>query len=362
MSDSTTERSSGHGPVVGVLTGGGDAPGLNAALCGLGRRLREAGATLLGFRDGWRGVIENDAVMIDLDDGLRGLLAQGGTVLGSSSANPYRDPERDVPRVRATFAARGLDALVAIGGDGTLDAANRLVEEEKLPIVAAPKTIDNDVAETDFTFGFWTAVERVTSLMDDLRTTARSHGRVLVVECMGRHVGWITAYAGVAAEAETILVPEQPVDLRAVEERMQRLRADGTTSAILSIAEGARVWRDGVCLSSMKKDRWGEYETGGSAELVAGHIQDSLGWEARAVVLGHLQRAGSPCAFDRIFALRLGARAARLALEGRFGLMAAMQNGEVVDVPIARAVGTRKVLPKRFLERYGTFFLPDADD
>jgi 6-phosphofructokinase len=346
------------GQVIGVLTGGGDAPGLNAAICGIGRRLLGAGASLVGFKDGWRGVIEND-VAESIDPGaLHGLLAVGGTVLGSSSANPYRNPARDVPRVRATIAERGLDALIAIGGDGTLGAAERLVREEGLPIVAAPKTIDNDVAGTDFTFGFWTAVERVTACIDDLRTTAQSHHRVLVVECMGRHVGWITAYAGVAAGAEAILVPERRVDLTDLGERLKRLRSGGVDSAILAIAEGARVWRDGRCLSSQERDAWGEYRTGGSAGIVAAYVQEQLGWEARPLVLGHLQRSGPPCAFDRIFGLRLGARAARLALEGRFGRMAAMQNGEVVDIPIAEAV-VRKVLPDRFLDRYESFFIPD---
>ena len=360
MSDSDTELPGGVGKTIGVLTGGGDAPGLNAAICGLGRRLRSAGAKLIGFRGGWRGVIEDDVTELKPQQ-MHDLLTRGGTILGSSSDNPYRNPERDVPKVRACFEKHKLDALVAIGGDGTLGAAKRLWEEEKLPVIAAPKTIDNDVYGTDYTFGFWTAVERVTEMMDNLRTTVESHNRVLVVECMGRHAGWITAYAGVAAACEAILVPERPVDLRELEGQLQRLQKDGTTSAILSIAEGARVWRDGECLSNRERDEWGEYKTGGNAEIVARHIEKALGWEARPIVLGHLQRAGRPCAFDRIFSLRLGARAARLALQGNFGMMAAMQNGEVVEVPISDAVGTRKLLPEHFIDRYETFFVPDAD-
>ena len=346
------------GKIVGVLTGGGDAPGLNAAICGLGRRLGSAGVTLLGFRDGWRGVIENDATEVH-SDSLYDLLTRGGTILGSSSASPYRDPARDVPRVRETFAACGLHALVAIGGEGTLLSANRLHGEEGLPVVAVPKTIDNDVSATDYTFGFWSAVERVTHFMDDLRTTAESHQRVLAVECMGRHSGWIAAYAGVASGAESILVPERHVELRQLYEQLERLRDAGRMSAILSIAEGTRLSLDGELLSSTERDEWGEFKTGGAAQTVAAHIERDLDWEARAVVLAHLQRAGPPCAFDRLFALRLGARAARLVLEGRFGRMAAMRGGEIADVPIAEGIAQRKYLPEHFLDRYETFFTPD---
>jgi 6-phosphofructokinase 1 len=225
-------------------------------------------------------------------------------------------------------------------------------------VVGLPKTIDNDLSATDFTFGFFSAVEVATRAMDDLRSTAESHGRVMVVECMGRHAGWITAYAGVAAGAEAILVPERPVHLEELCRKLERIRATGASAAIVACAEGARVHEGGSCLSSMETDEWGHYRTGGTAELVAKKIQELLGWEARAVVLGHLQRAGRPIAFDRIFALRLGARAARLVIERRFGYMAALQAGEVVDVPLAAAVAERKTLTDKFLDRYESFFLP----
>ena len=342
---------------VGVLTGGGDAPGLNAAICGLGRRLQAAGAVLIGFRDGWRGLIEDHPSELQGHD-FQHLLVHGGTLLGSSGDNPYRHPERDVPRVCATFGKHRLDALVAIGGEGTLGAADRLFREQHLPMVGIPKTIDNDLSATDFTFGFFSAVEVATRAMDDLRSTAESHGRVMVVECMGRHAGWITAYAGVAAGAEAILVPERPVHLEELCQNLQRLRAAGAGAAIVAAAEGARIHERGVCLSSMEKDEFGSYKTGGVAELVAKKVQQTLGWEARPVVLGHLQRAGRPIAFDRIFALRLGARAARLVVERRFGYMAALQAGEVVDVPLAEAVAARKTLTAKFLDRYESFFLP----
>jgi 6-phosphofructokinase 1 len=342
---------------VGVLTGGGDAPGLNAAICGLGRRLQAAGADLVGFRDGWRGLIEDHTAELR-NANFQHLLVYGGTLLGSSGDNPYRHEARDVPRVLATCARHRLDALVVIGGEGTLGAADRLFREHRLPVVGVPKTIDNDLSATDFTFGFFSAVEVATRAMDDLRSTAESHGRVMVVECMGRHAGWITAYAGVAAGAEVVLVPERPVHLEELCGKLQRIRVSGAQAAIVACAEGARVHEGGRCLSSMDKDEFGQYRIGGTADMVAKKIQELVGWEARAVVLGHLQRAGRPIAFDRIFALRLGARAARLVIERRFGYMAALQAGDVVDVPLAAAVAERKILTDKFLDRYESFFLP----
>ncbi len=342
---------------IGVLTGGGDAPGLNAAICGLGRRLVGAGHTVLGFRRGWRGVIQDDYSLLNMPV-LSDLIAKGGTILGCSSDNPYWDKERDLPKVKATFARHDLHAMVVIGGDGTLSAAQRLYAEENLPVVGVPKTIDNDLCGTDFTFGFFTAVERVTQAIDELRTTAESHERVMVVECMGRHAGWITAYAGVAAAAEGILVPERPAELRELFERLASLRRDGRRSAVVSVAEGARIFLDGQLLSSNEKDRFGGYITGGVAKLVANKIQEHIGWEARSVELGHLQRAGKPLAFDRIFALRLGAKAAHLVLENEFGRMAALKNGEVVDVPLAEAVAHIRHLSDHFLDRYDNFFSP----
>ncbi|MCA8950619.1 MAG: ATP-dependent 6-phosphofructokinase [Planctomycetes bacterium] len=342
---------------VGVLTGGGDAPGLNAAICGLGRRLLAANCELVGFRDGWRGLIVGATRALDGVDFQR-LLVQGGTLLGSSGDNPYRDPDIDVPKVLANLRHHALDALVVIGGEGTLGAADRLHREHGVPVVAIPKTIDNDLEATDFTFGFFSAVEVATRAMDDLRSTAESHGRVMVVECMGRHAGWITAYAGVAAGAEGILVPEQPAELEELCHNLESLRAAGARSALVAVAEGVRLYEHGECLSPMQKDRFGEFLIGGAAETVARCIERRIGWESRHLVLGHLQRAGQPIAFDRLFALRLGARAARLVLERRFGRMAAMRAGDIVDVEIAAAVADRKVLPGHFLERYGSFFLP----
>ena len=342
---------------VGVFTGGGDAPGLNAAICGLGRRLTAQGAELVGFRDGWRGLIEDKVFPLD-GVNFQHLLTHGGTLLGSSGDNPYRNPERDVPRCLETVRKHKLDAVVAIGGEGTLGAADKLWTQHQLPIVGVPKTIDNDLSATDFTFGFFSAVEVVTRAIDDLRSTAESHSRVMVVECMGRHAGWITAYAGVAAGAEAILVPERPAHLEEVCANLAKLQASGARAAIVAVAEGCRVFEDGKCLSSMDRDEFGEFKTGGVAELLARKIQKRLGWESRAVVLAHLQRAGRPIAFDRIFALRLGAKAARLVLERRFGYMAALRAGEVVEVPLREAVAERKVLTDQFLDRYETFFLP----
>lgn len=339
----------------GVLAGGGDAPGLNAAICGVGRRLMRAGHKLMGFRDGWAGVLTDDAVSIKWSM-MQDLVTRGGCVLGASSVSPYRNEPDGVARVREAMARHGLTGLIVIGGDGTLSAAARLHEEEALGMVGVPKTIDNDLRGTDFTFGFWTAVERVSQAIDDLRTTAGAHHRVMVVECMGRHTGWITAYAGVAAAAEAILVPERRAELRELYERLSRLRATGSRSAVVAVAEGARVHLDGKLLSTTQRDEFGNFKTGGTAALVARHIEQELSWEARPVVLGHLQRAGAPVAFDRLFALRLGARAANLALQGRFGRMAALHNGEIVDIPLAEAVASIRKLSDHFLDRYENFF------
>jgi ATP-dependent phosphofructokinase / diphosphate-dependent phosphofructokinase len=340
---------------VGVLTGGGDAPGLNAAICGLGRRLIEANCELVGFADGWRGLIDDETRSV-ANWNFQHLLVHGGTMLGSSSA--YPDPEVMVPKVLATIARHRLDALVAIGGEGTLGAADRLFRENNVPIVGIPKTIDNDLDATDFTFGFWSAVEVATRAMDDLRSTAESHSRVMVVECMGRHAGWITAYAGVAAGAEVILVPERPAHLEALYEHLKQVKLSGARHAIIAVAEGARIFESKQCLSSNLLDEWGNPQIGGVAELVARRVREMLGWDARSLVLGHLQRAGRPLAFDRMFALRLGARAARLVLTKNFGRMASMQAGEIVDVPLTDAVAKRKVLTSEFLDKYESFFLP----
>jgi len=342
----------------GVLAGGGDAPGVNAAICGVGRRLMGAGHRLLGFRDGWRGLMFDDVVGIKWSM-MQDLVTRGGCVLGVSSASPYRDVPDGVARVQEVVARHQLAGLIAIGGDGTLSSAARLHAETALPVVGVPKTIDNDLCGTDFTFGFWTAVERVSQAIDDLRTTAGSHHRVMVVECMGRHTGWITAYSGVAAAAEAILVPERHAELRQLCQRLEALRAAGSRSAVVAVAEGARVHLDGKVLSSRQRDEFGHFETGGVASLVASHIEQELSWEARPVVLGHLQRAGAPVAFDRIFALRLGARGANLALQGQFGRMAALRNGEIVDIPLAEAVASIRKLSDHFLDRYDNFFAAD---
>lgn len=342
---------------VGVLTGGGDAPGLNAAICGLGRRLIAAGVELVGFSEGWRGLMEDLPQELPHGD-FQHMLVRGGTLLGSSSAYPYREPDVAVPQIVATIARHRLDAVVAIGGEGTLGAAERLYREQGLPIVGIPKTIDNDLDATDFTFGFFSAVEVATRAMDDLRSTAESHRRVMFVQCMGRHAGWITAYAGIAAGAECILVPERPAHVEALCERLEQVQNGGARSAIVAVAEGTRVFEGRECLSPGERDEWGEYRIGAMAELLAGRVKARLGWDSRSLVLGHLQRAGQPIAFDRIFALRLGAKAARLVLERRFGRMAAMQAGDIVDVPLADAVRQRKVLDDGFLDKYEGFFLP----
>ena len=320
----------------------------------------EANCELIGFADGWRGLLEDETRDIESWD-FQHLLVHGGTMLGSSGAYPYRDPDVQVPKVIATIKRHRLDALVTIGGDGTLGAADRLFRDHQVPVVGVPKTIDNDLDATDFTFGFWSAVEVATRAMDDLRSTAESHSRVMVVECMGRHAGWITSYAGIAAGAEGILVPERDAHIEALCERLAQVRNSGRRHAIVAVAEGTQVFENGQSLSSTQIDEWGNPRIGGVADLVAGKIRDVLGWDSRSVVLGHLQRAGKPLAFDRMFALRLGARAARLVLTKNFGRMASMQAGRIVDVPLCDAVAERKVLSPDFLDKYESFFLPMGD-
>ena len=316
---------------VGVMTGGGDAPGLNAAICGLGRRLMEAECELIGFADGWRGLLDDETRDIESWN-FQHLLVHGGTMLGSSSAYPYRDPKVQVPTVLATIARHRLDALVAIGGEGTLGAADRLFRENQVPVVGIPKTIDNDLDATDFTFGFWSAVEVATRAMDDLRCTAESHSRVMVVECMGRHAGWITAYAGIAAGAEGILVPERDAHVESLCERLAKVKKSGARHAIVAVAEGTRVFENKQSLSSSQIDEWGNPRIGGVAELIAGKVRDLLGWDARSLVL-----------------------------DKNFGRMASMQAGSIVDVPLRDAVAKRKVLSPEFLDKYESFFLPMGD-
>jgi ATP-dependent phosphofructokinase / diphosphate-dependent phosphofructokinase len=317
---------------IGVLTAGGDCPGLNAAIRGVVARSAAAGAETIGFENGWAGLIEGRHRRLDRDD-VRGIAMRGGTVLGTSRLDPYVHGE-GYASVSAALESTGVDRLIVIGGDGTLRTAVRL-EEEGLAVVGVPKTIDNDIGGTDVTFGFHTAVQIVTDAIDRLTTTAEAHNRVMVVEVMGRTTGWIATYAGMAGGAEAILVPELEYDIGDVAARLVRRHESGHSYSIVVVAEGAAA--PGGETRTTGVDAFGFERLGGVGETIATHIERLTGFESRSMVLGHLQRGGTPTAFDRILATRLGVGAAEAAMDGKTGVMMALRGDEIVAVDLAEA-------------------------
>jgi 6-phosphofructokinase 1 len=339
---------------VGLLTGGGDCPGLNAVIRAVVRKITNAGGTCIGLLEGWRGLIDNKTrplIPFETD----GIIARGGTILGSSRTNPYRQPA-DVARAVDNFRSLGLTALVAIGGDDTLGVASKLFMEHALALVGVPKTIDNDLMATDFTFGFDTAINIVMEAVDRLRTTAESHRRIMVIETMGRHAGWIACLSGMAVAADYILVPEVPVNLDHMCEVLQRRRTEGKLYGIVVVSEGAQLPETGLITSDAHTDEFGHVKLGGIGEVVTDLIQKRLKIETRNVTLGHLQRGGPPSAYDRVLATRFGIRAAELALEGKFGYMAALKGNDIRDVPLQEAVAKIKNLDMRYYEEAKAFF------
>jgi phosphofructokinase-like protein len=339
---------------VGMLTGGGDCPGLNAVIRAVVRKgQREYGDELLGFLDGWRGVIEGDTTPLDVKR-CRGILPRGGTILGSSRTNPYK-VEGGLERALATIEAQSLDALVAIGGEDTLGVAAKLFAEG-VPVVGVPKTIDNDLSATELTFGFHTAVQICTDAIDRLHTTAESHDRVMVVEVMGRHAGWIAYYAGVAGGAAEILVPEIPFDVSEIADRIKRRHEQGRYATIVVVAEGATPAEGTMALQSQEKDQFGHVRLGGVGQLVAEAIEERTGFETRVTSLGHVQRGGTPTAFDRVLATRFGIAAIDAVHDGAFGQMVALQADQIVRVGLDEAVKELKLLdPESFRRVVGPF-------
>lgn len=339
---------------VGVLTGGGDCPGLNAVIRAVVRKgVQEYGYEFTGFRDGWRGPLDGVTVPLDIP-AVRGILPRGGTVLGSSRTNPLN--ERDgIRRITDNLAALGVDALVTIGGEDTLGVATRLTEEYGVPCVGVPKTIDNDLSATDYTFGFDTAVGIATEAIDRLHTTAESHMRVLVVEVMGRHSGWIALHSGMAGGANVILIPEHPFDVDQVCAWVtSRFRA--SYAPIVVVAEGA-VPRDGdLVLKDRSLDAFGHVRLSGVGERLALEIEKRTGKEARTTVLGHVQRGGTPSAYDRWLATRFGLHAIDCVRDGDFGTMVALQGTNIVRVPMADATARLKTVPPELYEEVGVFF------
>ncbi|HWJ83362.1 MAG TPA: 6-phosphofructokinase [Nocardioides sp.] len=334
---------------VGVLTGGGDCPGLNAVIRAVVRRgVKEFGFEFVGFRDGWRGPLEGVMMPLGIEQ-CRGILPRGGTILGSSRTNPFA-VEDGVRRITANLAAAGVDALVAIGGEDTLGVATKLAEEG-VRVVGVPKTIDNDLSGTDFTFGFDTAVNIATEAIDRLHTTAESHHRVLVVEVMGRHAGWIALHSGIAGGASAVLIPEQPFDIDAVCAHVET-RFQTQYAPIIVVSEGALpADGTGMTLQSGEKDEFGHVRLGGIGDRLAKEIEQRTGKEARAVVLGHIQRGGTPTAFDRWLATRFGLQAAAAVAEGDFGKMVALRGTDIVRVPLIEGTGELKVVsPEEYAE------------
>lgn len=339
---------------IGVLTGGGDCPGLNAVIRAVVRRAeRGFGDQVVGFLDGWRGVVEDDTVALDVD-ACRGLLPRGGTVLGTSRLQPFA-MEDGVERARATIDRHGLDGLVVIGGEGTLSCATGL-HELGFPVVGVPKTIDNDISATEMTFGFETAVEIATEAIDRLHTTAESHDRVMVVEVMGRHVGHIAAWVGMAGGATVTLVPEEPFDIREVCAVVRRRHDRGRFASVLVVAEGARPVEGTMEMPEDEVDVYGHVRLGGIAHLVADEIGRRTGFETRVTILGHVQRGGTPTAFDRVLASRFGVAAVDAIHEGGLGMMTSLTAGEIVLVPLAEAVAEVKKLDSDLWETAKVFF------
>jgi len=334
---------------VGVLTGGGDCPGLNAVIRAVVRKgVRVHGFDFVGYRDGWKGPLEGLTMELGIEQ-CRGILPRGGTILGSSRTNPLKVPD-GVARIVEQLAADGVDALVAIGGEDTLGVATELAEQG-VRVVGVPKTIDNDLSGTDFTFGFDTAVNIATEAIDRLHTTAESHHRVLVVEVMGRHAGWIALHSGIAGGANIVLIPEQPFDIDEVC-ALVKSRFESRYAPILVVSEGA-VPRDGsgMTLADGGRDEFGHVRLGGIGDRLASEIEHRVGCEARAVVLGHIQRGGTPTAFDRWLATRLGLHAIDAVARGEFGVMTALRGTAIVDIPLAEATGELKLVsPEEYAE------------
>jgi len=338
---------------VGVLTGGGDCPGLNAVIRAIVRRgSKDYGFDFVGFRDGWRGPLENETVELGVPQ-VRGILPRGGTILGSSRTNPFK-VDGGVEKIRENLKTNRVDALVAIGGEDTLGVATKLADMG-VNVVGVPKTIDNDLNATDFTFGFDTAVNIAMEAIDRLHTTAESHHRAVIVEVMGRHAGWIALHSGLAGGANIVLIPEKPFDIDEVCEHVEsRFRTN--YSPIVVVAEGATPMEGTMSLATGEKDSFGHVRLGGIGDRLAREIEDRTGKESRAVVLGHIQRGGTPTAFDRWLATRFGLHAAAAVHDGDFGTMMALRGTDIVRVPLIDGTGELKLVRPELYAEAEVFF------
>lgn len=332
---------------IGILTGGGDCPGLNAVIRAVVRRSHGLGYDVLGIKNGWAGLIQGGVEPLT-DFSVSGILPRGGTILGTSRTNPFKQVE-SLQKLKSNWMRFGLNDLVVVGGEDTLGVAARLFKEEGLPIVGVPKTIDNDLAGTDYTFGFDTAVQIVTEAIDRLHTTAESHKRVMVVEVMGRNSGWIAAYSGMAGGADCILVPERKFNIDEVSTLIRRRIDRGKEFAIVVVAEGAvPAESEQLVTKSGRVDEFGHAQLGGIGDWLGRQIEQKTGIETRVTVLGHVQRGGSPTAYDRVLATRFGLKAAELVRDKQFGFMASLRGTEITAVPIEEALSQKLLDPKVF--------------
>src|ERR671938_788343 len=342
---------------VGMLTGGGDAPGLNGVIRAVTTRCdNDYGYEVCGLKRGWKALLdpEEDTVMPLSADTVRYILQEGGTILGSSRTNPYKN-EGDAEKVVENMKEHGIDALVAVGGDDTLGVAKRLHDDFGIQVVGCPKTIDNDLSATDTTFGYDTAVSIATEAIDRVRTTARSHERVMVVEIMGRHAGWITWGAGVAGAANVTLIPEVELDMDAIEDLFEKRAQRGEKWGVIAVSEGVTLSEEYITQSA-ETDEFGHIQLGGIGETLAGEIKVRTGIDTRHVVLGHLQRGGTPTAHDRILSTRYGLRAAEAVKNGEWGQMVALRGDEIVTVSLEEATEETKTVPDDLYRAAETFF------
>ncbi len=338
---------------IGVLTGGGDCPGLNAVIRAVVRCAERRGDRVLGILEGWRGLVSGATRELSRED-VRGILPRGGTILRTSRTNPFKAAAQ-LDRLKENWRRFGLDALVAIGGEDTLGVAARLWREERLPIVGVPKTIDNDLSATDYTFGFDTAVQTATEAIDRLHTTAESHNRVMVVEVMGRHAGWIALYSGLAGGADVIALPERPTSVDQIASHVRARAELGRSFSILVVSEGARI--EGLATSrTSKTDEFGHELLGGIGEQLARRVEEVTGFETRVTVLGHVQRGGTPTAWDRVLATRFGVFASELVARGEFGKMAALAGNRIVAVDLEAAVTAPKTVSPELYALAELFF------
>ena len=337
---------------IGILTGGGDCPGLNAVIRAVIRKgILHYEDEFVGFMEGWRGVLENKTMQLDYDS-ISGILPRGGTILRTSRTNPA-NREGGIARCIDNVKANKLDALIAIGGDDTNSVAQKLYEQG-VNVVGVPKTIDNDLAGTDFCFGFDTAVNTAMEAIDRVHTTAEAHQRVMVVEVMGRDAGWIAMYSGIAGGADVILIPEQPFDIDEVAERIRLRHARGRYFSVIVAAEGARFAADdkggAPVVTEMGKDEFGHVRLGGIGQILAREIERRTGLETRHVVLGHIQRGGSPSAFDRVLASRYGIGAIDLVHKGEFGMMVALRGNDIVSIPLTEAINKNRHVDQQLVD------------